>query len=394
MRRPAFLVKPRRDRLIHLLAAVFAFNLGAAAWSAVVAGRMAQQGEGSAMLGSLYALCELARLPGAILLPAAALKFGPRRVAQAGLVALVALPFVAVWGLGSSTAALTLVLSALPSMAVYAGLPALVLAAAGTGRDGLALAWLGLAGGAGGALGPWLGGSVADTWGMLPVLGLFGLGSALLFVPTSLGPLPVPTPWNGWRTLLHKGLPWQALAALALASAADAGRAALVPSELIGRGLALSDVGLLLGLASSVAGVGFLFFGRMADRRPAVQVLGVGLLVLVLGSFSSAVSTSWSPAFALAAAVLGIGASGMRLGAEIRLIGWLGRDRAGVASALGETTVLGGRAFGAPAVGALGASQGDAAAFGAIGLVGLLAIAPLAFTFFRTRRLQPQPVTA
>jgi hypothetical protein len=71
--------------------------------------------------------------------------------------------------------------------------------------------------------------------------------------------------------------------------------------------------------------------------------------------------------------VLGMGASGTRLGAELALIRWLGRDRTAVAAALGETTVLGGRALGAPAAGGLGDAYGGAYAFGAIGLAALLA---------------------
>jgi hypothetical protein len=70
--------------------------------------------------------------------------------------------------------------------------------------------------------------------------------------------------------------------------------------------------------------------------------------------------------------VLGMGASGTRLGAELALIRWLGRDRTAVAAALGETTVLGGRALGAPAAGGFGDAVGGAYAFGAIGVVALV----------------------
>src|SRR4030088_2747790 len=68
-----------------------------------------------------------------------------------------------------------------------------------------------------------------------------------------------------------------------------------------------------------------------------------------------------------------MGASGPGRGAELALIGWLGRDRTAVAAALGETTVLGGRAFGAPAAGGPGDAYGGAYAFSAIGLAALLA---------------------
>jgi hypothetical protein len=79
------------------------------------------------------------------------------------------------------------------------------------------------------------------------------------------------------------------------------------------------------------------------------------------------------PAFVLATSVLGMGASGTRLGAELALIRWLGRDRTAVAAALGETTVLGGRALGAPAAGSFGDAYGGAYAFGAIGMAALVA---------------------
>jgi hypothetical protein len=101
-------------------------------------------------------------------------------------------------------------------------------------------------------------------------------------------------------------------------------------------------------------------------------VVGAGLLVLTAGSFATAVVASWSLGFAMGAAVLGMGASGVRLGAEVALIAWLGRDRAGVAAALGETTIVGGRMVGAPVVGALGDARGGAYAFSAIGAAGLV----------------------
>jgi MFS family permease len=189
----------------------------------------------------------------------------------------------------------------------------------------------------------------------------------------TFGVLPPRTAWPGWAVLAGRGLPWQALAALGLASAADAGRAALVPSELVRPGESLGDVGLLLTLGCAVAGVGFLVFGRMADRRSANAVIGAGAFVLVVGSFLSALSTAYAPGFVLATAVLGMGASGIRLGAELALIAWVGRDRAAVAAALGETTILGGRALGAPAAGTFGTAYGGANAFLAIGLGTLLA---------------------
>src|SRR6266851_5575653 len=315
--------------LAPILAAVFAFNLGSAAWSAVVAGRLTQDGAGTSVLGVLYAVCELSRLPAALLLPALTLQHGARRVTQVGLCVLVAVPLIGLSGLGNGQLMLIFVLSALPAMAVYVGMPALVLGASTEGRDGWSLAWLGLAGGAGGALGPWTGGLFADSFGLLPVLLLFAAGSALMLPIASLGPLPPRTAWAGWSALAGRGLPWQALAALGLAS--------------------------------------------IADRQSARRVIGVGVAVLVVGSFASALAVGWSPAFVVATSVLGMGASGTRLGAELALIRWLGRDRTAVAAALGETTVLGGRALGAPAAGSFGDAYGGAYAFGAIGLVALLA---------------------
>ena len=96
-----------------------------------------------------------------------------------------------------------------------------------------------------------------------------------------------------------------------------------------------------------------------------------------------------------ATSVLGMGASGTRLGAELALIRWLGRDRTAVAAALGETTVLGGRALGAPAAGSFGDAYGGAYAFGAIGLAALLAsglVMVLAAASLRRTRLLVAPV--
>src|SRR5205814_10429550 len=141
------------------------------------------------------------------------------------------------------------------------------------------LAWLGLAGGAGGALGPWIGGSLADSFGVLPVLLLFAAASAALIPVATFGVLPPRTAWPGWAVLAGRGLPWQALAALGLASAADAGRAALVPNELLNHGQPLAEAGMLLTAGCAVAGLGFLVFGRMADRQSASRVVGVGVMV-------------------------------------------------------------------------------------------------------------------
>jgi MFS family permease len=359
--------------LVSVLAAIFAFNLGSAAWSAVVAGRLTQEGAGTAVLGVLYAICEISRLPAALLLPSVTLRCGARRVTLGGLAVLLALPSIALSGLGNAQLMLIFVLSALPAMAVFVGMPALVIGASRPGRDGWAFAWLGLAGGAGGALGPWIGGLIADSFGIGPVLLLFAAGSACMVPVASFGKLPPRTAWPGWTALVGRDLPWQALLALGLASAADAGRAALVPNELLHGGEPLAGAGMLLTAGCAVAGLGFLAFGRMADRHSARRVVGTGVLVLVGGSFASALAVGWAPAFVVASAVLGMGASGTRLGAELALIGWLGRDRAAVAAALGETTVLGGRALGAPAVGSLGDAFGGAYAFGAIGLAALLA---------------------
>src|SRR5438132_12529903 len=372
-RLPRFGRSPAEMGLLPVLAAIFAFNLGSAAWSAVVAGRLTQDGAGTAVLGALYAICEISRLPAALLLPAVTLHFGARRVTQVGLLVLLALPLIAFSGFGNGQVMLIFVLSALPAMAVYVGMPALVLGASKAGRDGWSLAWLGLAGGAGGALGPWTGGLFADSFGLLPVLLLFAAGSALMLPIATFGELPPRTAWAGWSALAGRGLPWQALAALGLASAADAGRAALVPNELLNDGQPLAEPGMLLTAGCAVAGLGFLVFGRMADRQSARRVIGAGVAVLVVGSFASALSVGSSPAFVVATSVLGMGASGTRLGAELALIRWLGRDRTAVAASLGETTVLGGRALGAPAAGSFGDAYGGAYAFGAIGLVALLA---------------------
>src|SRR5437773_2594783 len=157
------------------------------------------------------------------------------RSAPISLVLLVVLVGIFVFSLGSG-----------PCSAVVVG-------ASEPGRDGMSLAWLGLAGGAGGALGPWVGGSLADSFGILPVLLLFAATSAMLIPVATFGVLPPRTAWSGWAVLAGRGLPWQALAALGLASAADAGRAALVPSELVRPGEPLGDVGLLLTAGCAVA---------------------------------------------------------------------------------------------------------------------------------------------
>jgi MFS family permease len=287
------------------------------------------------------------------------------------------------------------VMSALPAMAVYVGMPALVIGASKAGRDGWSLAWMGLAGGAGGALGPWVGGALTDQFGVRAALMLFALGSASMLPVATLGVLPPRTAWPGWTALAGRGLPWQALLALGLASAADAGRAALVPGELVHQGQPLAGAGMLLTAGAAVAGIGFLAFGRIADRQSAGRVLGLGVLVLVAGSFASALAVGWAPAFVVASSTLGMGASGTRLGAELALIGWLGRDRTAVAAALGETTVLGGRALGAPAAGSLGDAYGGAYAFGAIGIAALIASGVLfVLTLMRLRRgLQPAALT-
>src|SRR5215207_1578925 len=378
-----------RARLLPVLLAIFAFNLGAAGWSAVVAGQLTLDGADTAVLGTLYAVCELSRLPAALLLPMLTLRLGARRITQAGLLILLALPLIALTGTATPQVMLIFVLSALPTMAVYVGMPALVIGASPPGRDGTALALLGLAGGAGGALGPWVGGALADAAGLAPVLGLFALGILTMLPVATFSALPPRTAWSGWSALAGRGLPWQALGALGLASAADAGRAALVPSQLIRQGQPLGDVGMLLTAGCAVAGLGFLVFGRMADRHSASRVTGAGVAILVLGSFACALTAGYAPAFVVASAVLGMGASGARLGAELALIGWVGRDRAAVAAALGETTVLGGRAFGAPAAGSFGTAYGGASAFWAIGLSALLASGVLLLVATRLLRRPP-----
>jgi MFS family permease len=373
--------------LTPILAAIFVFNLGSAAWSAVVAERLTQDGAGTGLLGVLYMICELSRLPAALLLPALTVHHGARRVTQIGLLALLAVPLIGVSGLGNNQLMVIFVLSALPTMAVYVGMPALVIGASKEGRDGWSLAWLGMAGGAGGALGPWVGGQLTDSFGVAPVLSMFAAGSALMLPVATLGVLPARTAWPGWSALAGRGLPWVALIALGLASAADAGRAALVPGELVHQGEPLAGAGMLLTMGAAVAGVGFLAFGRLADRQSATRIVGLGVLVLVIGSFASALAVGWAPGFVVASSTLGMGASGMRLGAELALIAWLGRDRTAVAAALGETTVLGGRALGAPAAGSLGDAFGGAYAFSAIGTAALLASGVLlVMTIIRLRR--------
>jgi MFS family permease len=372
--------------LVPILATVFAFNLGSAGWSAVVAGRLTQDGAGTGVLGLLYAICEISRLPAALLLPALTVRYGARRVTQVGVLVLLALPFIALTGVDNPQLMLIFVLSALPAMAVYVGMPALVIGASRAGRDGWSLALMGLAGGAGGALGPWAGGVVNDDLGVLPVLLMYAAGCALMLPVASFGKLPPRTAWPGWTALSGRGLPWQALMALGLASAADAGRAALVPNELVHQGEPLGGAGMLLTAGAAVAGIGFLAFGRLADSHSASRILGLGVLVLVAGSFASALAVGWAPAFVVASSTLGMGASGMRLGAELSLLTWLGREQAAVAAALGETTVLGGRALGAPAAGSLGDAYGGAYAFGAIGASALVAsIGLMAFAALRLR---------
>jgi MFS family permease len=378
---------PRAIGLVPILAAIFAFNLGSAAWSAIVAERLTQDGAGTGVLGVLYAICEISRLPAALLLPALTVHHGARRITQVGLIALLGLPLIGLGGLHNSELMAIFVLSALPAMAVYVGMPALVIGASREGRDGWSLAWMGLAGGAGGAIGPTIGGFLTDAYGVAPVLILFALGSALMLPIATFGKLPERTGWPGWTTLASRGLPWQALLALGLASAADAGRAALVPGELVHQGEPLTGAGLLLTAGAAVAGIGFLAFGRMADRQSPRRVLGMGVCVLVLGSFASAVFVGYAPAFVVASSTLGMGASGIRLGSELALMAWLGRDRMAVAAALAETTVLSGRAVGAPAAGSLGDAYGGAYAFGAIGTAVLLASGVLmAWTFLKLRR--------
>ncbi len=373
--------------LVPILAAIFAFNLGSAAWSAIVAERLTQDGAGTGVLGVLYAICEISRLPAALLLPALTVHHGARRITQVGLVALLGLPLIGLSGLHNAQLMSIFVLSALPTMAVYVGMPALVIGASKEGRDGWSLAWMGLAGGAGGAIGPSVGGFLTDAYGVAPVLILFALGSALMLPVATFGKLPPCTAWPGWTALASRGLPWQALLALGLASAADAGRAALVPGELVHQGEPLTGAGLLLTAGAAVAGIGFLAFGRMADRQSPRRVLGMGVCVLVIGSFASAVFVGYAPAFVVASSTLGMGASGIRLGSELALMAWLGRDRMAVAAALAETTVLGGRAVGAPAAGSLGDAYGGAYAFGAIGTAVLLASGVLAaWTFLKLRR--------
>src|SRR5258708_25481467 len=155
------------------------------------------------------------------------------------------------------------------------------------GRDGWRLAWLGLAGVAGGAFGPGRGGCVADSCGLVAVLLLFAAGSAVMLPIATFGALPPRTAWAGWSALAGRGLPWQALAALGLASAADAGRAALVPNELLNHGQPLAEAGMLLTAGCAVAGLGFPVFGRMADRQSTRRVIGAGVAAVCVRGLPS-----------------------------------------------------------------------------------------------------------
>src|SRR5947208_11271142 len=138
---------------------------------------------------------------------------------------------------------------------------------------------------------------MADSFGLVPVLMLFAAGSALMLPVATFGKLPPRTAWSGWTVLAGRGLPWLALAALGLASAADAGRAALVPGELVHQGQPLAGAGMLLTAGAAVAGIGFLGFGRMADRQSAGKVLGMGVLVLVVGAVAAALAVGWGRGF-------------------------------------------------------------------------------------------------
>ena len=131
--------------LAPILAAIFVFNLGSGGWSAVVAARLTQDGSGTGLLGVLYMICELSA-PGGAAAPALTVHHGARRVTQIGLVALVAVPLIGLSGLDNGRLMAMFVLSALPTMAVYVGMPALVIGASKEGRDGWSLAWLGMAG--------------------------------------------------------------------------------------------------------------------------------------------------------------------------------------------------------------------------------------------------------
>src|SRR5204862_4487203 len=142
--------------------------------------------------------------------------------------------------------------------------------------------------------------------GVLPVLLLFASSAALMLPVASFGQLPPRTAWSGWAVLAGRGLPWEALAALGLASAADAGRAALVPSELVRQGQPLGDVGMLLTVGCAIAGVGFIAFGKLADKYSTRRVISAGVMVLVVGSFAEALSTGWAPGFVLETSVLGM----------------------------------------------------------------------------------------
>src|SRR5215207_2591427 len=155
-----------RARLLPVLLAIFAFNLGAAGWSAVVAGQLTLDGADTAVLGTLYAVCELSRLPAALLLPMLTLRLGARRITQAGLLVLLALPLIALTGTATPQVMLIFVLSALPTMAV----------------------------------------DVAA--GLAPVLGLFALGILTMLPVATFSALPPRTAWSGWSALAGRGLPW------------------------------------------------------------------------------------------------------------------------------------------------------------------------------------------
>ena len=147
------------------------------------------------------------------------------------------------------------------------------------------------------------------------------------------------------------------------------------------------EIGLLTGTAFLVTAVVQILVGALSDRREPSRFLGVGILLLALGSFSVAASTSL-PMFLAFVAVSRIGASFYHpVG-----IAWIGRefrgqalDRSmGVQSAFGDSGVILGMATSA----VLGLTLGWQSPFL---LWGALNLAAVALAFFLVPRQPPLP---
>jgi ACDE family multidrug resistance protein len=366
---------PRLVLTGRLLSAVFAFSFGTAAWSAVVVGRLVQVGEGALDLGSLFACCEVTRLPGVLLLPLASTRYGVARVARTGLLILPLLPLMTLLHPDRSWLATAFVLGAVPSMAVYVGLPALALGTAEHGREGPMLAWMALAGGAGGTLGPWAGGLLADRFGFQAGLLVLSVAScvalaALAGLQASRAEPEKSAPST--RPPLH-GLLVLALSAALFASAADASAAALIPVQLFAAGLSLGEVGFVLSLGAAVAGIGLGLIGWVSRRWAPSRVVVVGLIVLGLGSLGGTPDAPMSPLLALTSGTMGLGNSAIRLGATLALAKHLGTQRAAHATSLIELVLLTGRMVGPLGLGQVAEHATPSDTFALIAILALAA---------------------